>query len=415
MSECTVFTCLDAAHPFAAAKFTVLPNGEARFVYGRRYLERADAFGFDPLNLSLSANEVTIPVHMDGSYGVLSDAGPNTWGMKLTASICKATGKPLPRNPVEWLLYSWHYGAGSLAFSTSPQTPPRQPIMPSSTSELSRRLIDAVDHIETTGDLEALRIMRPGASLGGVRPKTVVMHEGVEHIVKFNHIDDRFDVSAAEYASMCLAHRAGIDTPNVELMHIADRSALLIERFDRGPDQSRHHYISAKSLLNLDSMVIDKKATIAKFSYAGIAEAARRIDADAVRDSKQLFRRMVFNIMIGNVDDHLRNHGFLMTGKPGDYRLSPAFDIVPHPDAAFHPQSIGVGKDGPASTIKNALSQCERFFLSPGEARDIVAEIKQVAAGWRAAFVDAGMPGKDIGALASCFAVAEEADSVSFS
>lgn len=413
MSECTIFSCLDALSPFAAAKFTVIPNGEARFVYGRKYLALKTASAFDPRNLPLSANEVTIPVHLDGSYGVLSDAGPNTWGMRLTESICKATGAQLPRNPVEWLLHSWHYGAGSLAFSTSPDIPPVQPITPCSRSDLSRRLLDAVDNIDTTNDLEALRIMRPGGSLGGVRPKTVVMHDGAEHIVKFNHVDDRFDVSAAEYASMRLAHEAGINTPNFELIEIAGRHALTIERFDRGPQQRRHHYISAKSLLNLDSKVIDKSAFIAKFSYAGIAEATRGIDANAVKDSQQLFRRMVFNIMIGNVDDHLRNHGFLMTDVPGDYRLSPAFDIVPHLDATFNPQSIGVGADGAASTIKNALSQCQRFYLSREMAIEIVAEVKQVVSNWRTVFSDSGVVAKDIQLLSSCFAVADEADSAS--
>jgi len=99
------------------------------------------------------------------------------------------------------------------------------------------------------------------------------------------------------------------------------------------------------------------------------------IDPKAVEDAHQIFRRMVFNIMIGNVDDHLRNHGFLMTDVPGEYRLSPAFDIVPHLEAAFNPQSIGVGADGPASTIRNALSQCERFFLTPGGAAEVVGEV----------------------------------------
>lgn len=413
MSECTVFDSRDAHHPVAAAKFSILPDGTARFVYGRRYLERDDAFGFDPINLSLMPDEVEIPVHLDGSYGVLSDAGPNTWGMRLTASICKATGKPMPRNPVEWLLNSWHYGAGSLAFSPSPQRLPELPIKPMAMAALDKRLLKAVEEIDTTRDYEALQIMLPGASLGGVRPKTVAMHEGAEYILKFNHIDDVFDVAAAEYASLRMAHMAGISTPDFELMQIAGRSVLAVSRFDRGEGERRMHYISAKSLLNLDSQVIDRNALIAKFSYAGIAEVSRKIDPKAVEDSRQLFRRMVFNIMIGNVDDHMRNHGFLMTDEPGRYRLTPVFDVVPHLQGAFHPQAIGVGDDGPASTIRNALSQCGRFHLNVEEAAQIVIELKDVCSRWRDIFKEADISDRDRRTLEECFRVADEAETIS--
>lgn len=120
---------------------------------------------------------------------------------------------------------------------------------------------------------------------------------------------------------------------------------------------------------------------------------------------------MVLNIMVGNVDDHLRNHAMLMR-EPGVFRLSPAFDLCPHLEAPFRGQNIGVGAFGTASTIENALSQCGRFLLTRAEAMRIVLEVKDVAAGWRRVFADAGVSDADRYRLAGRFAVAEEAMTV---
>lgn len=123
---------------------------------------------------------------------------------------------------------------------------------------------------------------------------------------------------------------------------------------------------------------------------------------------------MVLNIMVGNVDDHLRNHALLMK-EPGAYRLSPVFDICPHLDAPFHPQSIGVGAFGAASTVDNALSQCGRFFLSREEAARIVAQVKDVASTWRDVFADSGISEADRYRLGACFALADQATAVQVS
>jgi len=118
--------------------------------------------------------------------------------------------------------------------------------------------------------------------------------------------------------------------------------------------------------------------------------------------------------MVGNVDDHLRNHAFLML-QPNVFRLSPAFDIVPHLEAPHRPQSIGVGKFGPASTVANALSQCDRFLLTEAEAREIVGEIKEIASTWRNEFREAGISQRDICRLADCFSVADQAERIQIS
>jgi serine/threonine-protein kinase HipA len=120
---------------------------------------------------------------------------------------------------------------------------------------------------------------------------------------------------------------------------------------------------------------------------------------------------MVFNIMVGNIDDHLRNHAVLMK-KPGVLELSPAFDLCPQIEAPFRSQSIGVGALGRASTISNALSQCSRFQLSRHEAITIVAQVKDALSAWRQTFREAGASAGDLRLLTPCFAVADEPDAI---
>lgn len=410
--ECTVFICADPKRPVAAGKFALDGRGQGHFVYGASFLKSKNAFAFDPVNLPLSSKQLRVPVRDDDSFGVLSDAGPNTWGRRITASICKARNTPVPSNPVEWLLSSYHYGAGCFGFSVDPSIAPVETILPVELSVLDQKILDAIDNVDAEKNAEILRIILPGASLGGARPKTVVMHDGVEHIAKFNRNDDLFDVSTVEYASMRLAFAANIDVPDYELVTIGDRSAFIVKRFDRTPNGGRRHYISAHSLLNVGKLSGSQVEYKTKFSYAGIAEVARAFNPEAVSDSRQLFRRMIFNILIGNVDDHLRNHGFLMTSMTGQYRLSPAFDLLPHLDSSYMPQSIGVGALGAASTLINALTQCERFFLEKAAAKQIISEVRDVVSNWRSVFLDSGVSRADIHRLSACFSAVDNAERI---
>lgn len=414
MNECTVFVCTDPANPIAAGKFGLDQQGHGHFVYGQRFLASKDrAFSFDPINLPLSSEQMRVALHADGSFGVLSDAGPNTWGKRVTSSICSKSKVAIPSNPVEWLLSSYHYGAGCFAFSISPDVPPQATISPLPLSELDARFLAVIDNLDEEKDPHVLRLILPGASLGGARPKTVVMHNGEEHIIKFNKKDDLFDISTVEYAAMRLAHSVKIDVTDFELVNLGGRASLLVKRFDRWGDGRRIHYISAHSLLNIGAMSSDRHEYKTRFSYAGIAEICRSINPEAVADARQLFRRMVFNILIGNVDDHLRNHGFVMAGKPGEYRLSPAFDLLPQLEASYMPQSIGVGALGPASTMANALTQCGRFFLDPMAAKEIISEVREGVSNWRSSFTECGVSAHDIHLLTPCFTAADDAERMS--
>ena len=169
--------------------------------------------------------------------------------------------------------------------------------------------------------------------------------------------------------------------------------------------------MSARPLIDTLSVSSDGREYRTSFSYAGIAEAMRSINPETVADSHELYRCMILNILVGNVDDHLRNHGLIIVS-PGQFRLSPAFDILPHLEAPNVPQSIGVGTLGRASTLENALTQCGRFFLEQREAIEIIREVKEIAADWRAVFRDADVSQHDLRVLAGCLAAADSHEEI---
>lgn len=412
IESCIAFDCSHPEAPVSLGRFGLDEYGNGRFEYGSRYLETPRAFSLDPIHLPLQAAKIPVPRRSDGTFGVFSDAGPNAWGVQLILKQMRDSNRRAPQNPIEWFLSSPNHGSGCLGFSTDHHTPPELKNDIQTSRALSAR---AVREIEGFAAGRAARfaaeteyLLSPGTCLGGARPKTVIIHDGTEHIAKFSRPDDLFDVPAAEFATLRLATRAGINTPSFELIKIADRSVLLVDRFDR-LESNRIHYVSAHSILDPKPLSPNGSEYVTSFSYGEIAALLRRYGEHAQADAHELFRRMVLNIMVGNVDDHLRNHAFLML-RPGQYRLSPVFDIVPHIEAASRPQSIGVGEFGPASTIANALSQCGRFLLLPHEAREIISEVKHVTSTWRDEFRDAGIAARDIHTLAGCFSVADEAE-----
>lgn len=190
-------------------------------------------------------------------------------------------------------------------------------------------------------------------------------------------------------------------------LEIGSRSALLIERFDRTATGARIHYLSAYSLLNLPVVQEEESDYMEKYSYAGFAEALESSRKSGPGVGRELFRRMIFNIIVGNIDDHLRNHAVLMK-EPGILELSPAFDLCPQIEAPFRSQSIGVGAHGRASTVLNALSQCNRFQLTWHEAKTIAGQVKDALSSWRHTFHEAGASASDLRRLTPCFAVADE-------
>src|SRR5471030_2070617 len=390
-----VFDYRDPSEPLRMADFSLDGQGVGQLRYLESYLEQ-QAIPIDPVRCPLMRGIHEISPSPD--YGVLSDVGPGIWARQFLA---QTTTGGIANNQIEWLLAASQYGAGALAFTRNEM--PNQDLVPLlRTSAMIGGIISKIAALDLRTkcqiDSDVEFILESGTGLNGVRPKAVMLHEGRESIVKFPQHGDLFDVPRVEFATMHLAHLAQINVPDIELLELKDVAVFVAQRFDRTDSGTRIHTMTAQSLLYMS----DKS----DFSYGLIAESILRLDEHQIKSGPELFRRMVFNILVGNVDDHLRNQSILVRGS-ASVALAPAYDVLPHPEAYTRPQSINVGDLGAASTIPNALSQCHRFCLSIKDASSVIEEIREVVLTWRSVFKDADVSAADIALLASCFNVAE--------
>jgi serine/threonine-protein kinase HipA len=224
------------------------------------------------------------------------------------------------------------------------------------------------------------------------------MIAGKQWIAKFESSKTAVKYPGIEYATMTLARKAGIRVPEIRLELVAGRAVYLIKRFDRERGR-RLPFMSTFALSSLDLDEIDRG------SYPEIADRMRKFVGQVQEDHRELFRRMAFNILVRNEDDHLRNHGFIYARE--GWRLSPAYDIVPVPARrrardAFH-LALNIGDQGSAATLPNLLSQCERFSLNRKQAREIIDQVKEPLVGWEAEMIQAGVSPSDREAVRWCF------------
>lgn len=391
---------ISKAYVFAALNGEPRPMGilakdhsGLRFAYAQSWLSAPGAFSADPLNLPLSPGERSAR----RLWGCFEDATPDSWGRK----VLLATHKQAPANEIEWLLASRGAGSGCLLFSASRHSV-RPPVAVPSFSELAQllELADEIDRGELPDHLDdaLAKLLVYGSSMGGARPKVTVHLQGRQYIAKLARHDDLFNQPRAEFASLTMASHAGIQVPEHQLHSVNGRAVLLIERFDR-EGESRRHYLSANALVAPDR--IREGDIEGSVSYLRLAAVIQKISKDAQADLHDLFRRMVFNVAISNTDDHLKNHGFLHQGSD-QYRLAPAFDLLPHPDQTADLALIA-GAHGRAATFENTLSMCERFGLSKSDARLIVDQVAEVTSQAAAYFQQAGMARLEVGILtAAC-------------
>lgn len=415
MSEQSVaiFDCENPEAPRLIGSFAAYDDGRARL---HQFSSKTSSDLFDPF-LALftkGCSNALVSPNSDKTY-FLSDFAPSGWGARFIARQLLEERRSVPNSSIGWLTQSSSFGSGRLVTFPDNSGVPKLTKVDTRLADFSPDLLDKFYRfVQLPGqqlDDDSLSLLRPGCDLGGVRPKALITYEGCEHIAKFGLPDDQFDVPVAEYATLRLAHLAGITVPSFELHEIGARTALVIERFDRTETGARIHYLSAYSLLNPPVVQGDYSQYTEKHSYAGLAEALELNDTCRRSAGPELFRRMIFNIMVGNIDDHLRNHAVLMK-EPGVLELSPAFDLCPQIDAPFRAQSIGVGAQGRASTLPNALTQCSRFRLTKQEAAAVVMEVKDALSAWRQIFREAGASVTDLQLLTPCFAVAEEPGAV---
>ncbi|KRC80892.1 type II toxin-antitoxin system HipA family toxin [Sphingomonas sp. Root241] len=377
----------------------------ATFAYGDRYLERPDRIPVDPVALALPEPGTQVRFRTEEGFSVFNgvrDAAPDGWGQYL---MYKAMGDRLP-NDVDLLLASGDHRVGALAFGPTTQRPQR--ITPWGDGDAPgerftlAELAQAAERAQHVDELDEnlRRLLTAGSSLGGARPKAATEIAGMPWIAKFPARNDTFPECRIELATMRLAAECGLNVPPLAFQRVLDRDIYLIERFDRkvvGNRLDRLPFASGLTLLGAH------ESEVSRYAYADLAAALRKYGTSVRADLKELFRRMVFNILVTNDDDHLRNHGFLWDGK--GWRLSPLYDVVPKPQVGLDRRLVlGVGSDGRSATLTNALSTPAQFDLSREEAEALVNELAdQVHARWQHQFEAAGVSEADRARFATCF------------
>ena len=263
-------------------------------------------------------------------------------------------------------------------------------------------LMEASRRLEANApiDDQLMLLLRQGTPIGGARPKATVVEDNTYWLAKFPSRHDRMNMPLIEYAVLRLAAAAGIKTPECRLLTLGENQhVFLTRRFDRRHTDEgwlRYHYLSGLSVLGLNEF------DNAKGSYPELADNLRRLSADFKSDAEELFRRMVFNILISNDDDHLRNHAFIYT--PQGWRLSPAYDLVPHPQVGYERiQSIIVGVHGREGSLNNALSGAGRFGLTEDKAKTVIEQVRIIVGQWRERLAGDGVGEADLERLQTAF------------
>ncbi len=244
---------------------------------------------------------------------------------------------------------------------------------------------------------ELTYLLGRGTSLGGIRPKCVVEDEhGTLFVGKFPSVQDERPVTAAEVLALRLAAKAGIETADAALHRVDGADIAVIRRFDRTPDGTRIPYISARTMLGATDHDSEPH------HYLEIAEAIRRWGADPLSQLEELWRRIVFNVLITNIDDHLANHGFLHVAADR-WRLSPAFDLNPFPDRIREFKTWLSAELGPEARVDSALALGAAMGLTRARLSEILAEVEAAVSTWRSTGAALGLSGHDLDVLADAF------------
>ncbi len=408
-SECFVYIALPGETDFVTAgrfRLDIDRHGVAtgRFVYGKSYLARPSAVPIDPIELKLAATTYETRL-LKGVFGALRDASPDYWGRRV---IEKRAGAPQP-GEIDYLLHSPDDRAGALGFGFGPEPPaPRREF--NRTIDL-QKLQDFADRIiadeelpQDAGARQAQELLLAGTSMGGARPKAVVEDDGALWIAKFNRPDDKWNHAKVERAMLELSRACGIHAPETRLTTIGDRDALLVKRFDREHITNgyrRARMLSALTLLRAE----DTHTGRAKWSYVLLTEELRRISAKPKDDAPELFKRMCFNALISNGDDHPRNHAVI--AMENDWRLSPAYDLTPSPQISIERRDLALacGDMGRYAHAGNLRSQSARFLVNPDDATAIIDTMEQtVKDRWYEIARREGVSDKDCETIGSAFA-----------
>ncbi len=368
----------EETQPIVAGKLTEY-NGFIQFNYGKSYLER-----IGNANPAISIYEPELPLRsgilplLDGLYipNSIRDAAPDAWGRRVI--INKTLGQKgkdtdtADLSEITYLLESGSDRIGALDFQKSPtEYVPRY-----ANNARLEELLESAERVEKGVPLtpELDQALFHGSSVGGARPKALIEDQGTKYIAKFSSSTDVYSVVKAEFIAMKLAAFAGLDVAPVRLVEAAGKDVLLIERFDRMHGENgwlRKSMVSALTLFGLNDM------TARYASYEDFAQIIRQRFTNPKNTLREMFSRLVFNILCGNTDDHARNHAAFWDGK--ELALTPAYDICPQGRAGNEAsQAMRISESYNLSQLKFCLEIAHHFLLSEKKAKEIFGQVEAV-------------------------------------
>lgn len=373
------------------------------FEYDREWLIHPKRFSLDP---ALKLIEGSFHASPDKPiFGAIDDSAPDRWGRLLMRRSERKNAELEKRAPralreIDFLMMVDDEGRqGALRFKREKQdcflTTYEKSHIPPLVSV--GKLLTAASHVLQESDTEEdLRLLlAPGSSLGGARPKASVKDkDGHLAIAKFPRKDDEIDIIGWEAVALILADKAGIKTPEWRLESAGGKQILLSRRFDR-KKIARIPFLSAMSVLSAKDNEMH--------SYLEIADAIRQMSASPKEDLQALWRRIVFNVLISNVDDHLRNHAFLYSGLSG-WRLSPAYDLNPTP-TDIKPRILSTSIDliDPTASLDIALEVAHYFDMNSTHAKEVLKEVGSATALWHKEAIKLKIKKGEIDRMSSAF------------
>ncbi|MCX2864360.1 type II toxin-antitoxin system HipA family toxin [Paucibacter sp. PLA-PC-4] len=320
--------------------------------------------------------------------GAIDDARPDRWGERIIRHI----DRPARLSILEMLLFAGDDRFGALGVSVSAQQYVPRAMGPYPQLRDLAPLSAAIEDVQTQAPLTAdmQRLIQPGVTLGGARPKALLQTDAGPCVIKFAELDDAVDTPLVEHATMTLAALAGIEVAATGVLpipprHGRARHALTIARFDRRGDY-RMHCLSARTVLRaarLDESYSDLATVLLRLGHPDRQGAMR----------EELFRRMVFNILMDNTDDHERNHS-LRLGFDGYYELAPAYDVLPTLQNLGY-QALSVGRAGAQSSLENALTGLNEFGLKRARAIELIQQVARMVDRWEPHFRRLGVSPAD--------------------
>jgi len=404
-TETYVYLDIDGASRLVGRLWTRVRRGResASFQYDDQWLADPEHFALEPaLTLGPGAHHTPAGKAM---FGALGDSAPDRWGRALMARAERRNARNEERAPrtlteLDYLLrVSDRTRQGALRFAAEADGEFLSTAYDEAVPPLIElpRLLAASDRmlLDDDGDELLAMLLAPGSSLGGARPKASVFDaDGVLSIAKFPKQDDEVDTVRWEALALTLASRAGIAVPTWRLEPLDDRFVMILTRFDRNADE-RVPFLSAMSMIGANDGETH--------SYLEIADAIRQHGAAAIEDLAELWRRIVFSVLISNTDDHLRNHGFLYSGNDG-WRISPAYDLNPVPiDLKPRFLSTAIDLEDTEASIDLALTVAPYFNLDADGAREIATDVARTVSEWRRVATNLGLSKAAIGRMASAF------------